>query len=115
MSLRRHLTGRTATIVVVVVAILLGFLSQFQIIGQVVVGLYGVVAVLNRIPHRTTIVLALLALGVVPVAIVAGRVMVATNFAVYAFLLFVTASIIIARELTQESKVILAQRRLPRE
>lgn len=115
MNFRRRISSRAATVVVVVVAIALGFLSQFQLFGQIVVGLYGVTAIISRMGSRTTIIMALLSLGVVPVAIVAGRFTVATNFATYAFLLFIVASVLLARELAVESKRILEQRRSSRE
>lgn len=115
MSLRHRISGRATTTLVVIVAIALGLLSQFQLFGQIVVGLYGITAIVTRMGSRTTIIMSLLSLVVVPVAIVAGRSTVATNFATYTFLLFVVASILIARELAVESKLILEQRRSSRE
>lgn len=108
---RARLSNRTRIVLVVIVATVLGFLSQFQILGQIAVGLYGILAILRQIPGRTTFILALMALATLPVAIVAGRGMVATNFATYTFLLFVVGAVQIVIELWDESKVILEEKR----
>lgn len=70
-----------------------GFLTQIQWIGYTVIVLYGVVVFRKDVPPQTTFILALAALGVVPVAIVVGNWLVAQNFGAYSFVLFVLAVI----------------------
>ena len=70
-----------------------GFLAQIQWIGHTVIVLYGIVAFRKDVPPQTTFILALAALGVVPVAIVVGNWLVAQNFGAYSFVLFVLAVI----------------------
>jgi hypothetical protein len=69
---------------------LFGFLAQIQWIGYVVIVLYTIFAYKRSLPPQTTFILALSALGVVPVAIVVGNWLIAQNFAAYSFVLFVT-------------------------
>lgn len=76
-----------------------GFLAQIQWIGYTVIVLYGVMAFRKALPPQTTFILALAALGVVPVAIVVGNWLVAQNFAAYSFVLFVLAVIQLAFDL----------------
>jgi len=70
-----------------------GFLAQIQWIGYTVIVLYGLFAFRRDLPAQTTFILALSALGVVPVAIVLGNWLIAQNFAAYSFVLFVLAVI----------------------
>lgn len=70
-----------------------GFLAQIQWIGYTVIVLYDIVAFRKDVPPQTTFILALAALGVVPVAIVVGNWLVAQNFGAYSFVLFVLAVI----------------------
>ena len=70
-----------------------GFLAQIQWIGYTVILLYGIFAFKKELPPQTTFILALSALGVVPVAIVVGNWLIAQNFAAYSFVLFVLAVI----------------------
>jgi hypothetical protein len=72
---------------------LFGFLAQIQWIGYVVIVLYACFAYRQSLPPQTTFILALSALGVVPVAIVIGNWLIAQNFAAYSFVLFVTGII----------------------
>lgn len=68
---------------------LLGFLAQFQWVGYIVIAGYAIFALIKRIPARLTFILALLTLGMVPVAIVLANWLVAQNFAAYSFVLLV--------------------------
>ena len=70
-----------------------GFLAQIQWIGYTVIVLYGIFTFRKALPPQTTFILALAALGVVPVAIVVGNWLIAQNFAAYSFVLFVLAVI----------------------
>lgn len=76
-----------------------GFLAQIQWIGYTVIVLYGIIAFRKVVPAQTTFILALAALGVVPVAIVVGNWLVAQNFAAYSFVLFVLAVIQLVADL----------------
>lgn len=81
---------------------LLGFLAQFQWLGHCAIGLYAVVAVWKHIPARKTFVLALLALGMVPFAIIVANWLIAQNFAAYAFVLFAFGMVSMTLELRRE-------------
>lgn len=80
----------------------LGFLAQFQWIGQIVIALYAVAALVRHIPARSTFMLALFTLGVVtPLGIMLSNLIVAQNFAAYSFILFLFGA----------GQIILEQRR----
>lgn len=81
---------------------LIGFLVQFQWIGYIVVIIYAVIALLRRIPARTTFILALVTLAVVPVAVLSLNELVARNFAAYSFALLVFGVISTVVELRRE-------------
>ena len=68
---------------------LLGFLAQFQWVGYILIAGYAVFALVRRISARTTFILALLTLGMVPVSIILANWLVAQNFAAYSFVLLV--------------------------
>lgn len=81
---------------------LLGFLAQFQWLGQSAIGVYAVIAIWQRVPARRTFVLALLALGMVPISIIAANWLIAQNFAAYAFVLFAFGMVSMTLELRRE-------------
>ena len=68
---------------------LIGFLAQFQWIGYVVIIIYAAIAFSKPLPAQTTFLLALLTLGVVPIAIILSNWPIAQNFAAYSFVLLV--------------------------
>jgi hypothetical protein len=72
-----------------------GFLAQIQWVGYIVIGVYLLFAYTQKLPPKVTFMLALWALGVVPVAIVLGNWLVAQNFAAYSFVLFVVGVIML--------------------
>jgi len=72
-----------------------GFLAQIQWVGYIVIGLYLLFAYKQKLPPQITFMLALWALGVVPVAIVLGNWLVAQNFAAYSFVLFAIGIIVL--------------------
>jgi hypothetical protein len=78
---------------VLAVAIALGFLAQFQIMGTIFITIYGVVSIVRRIPSRTTFILAVMSLAVTAVVLLVGRRVIAENFASYSFLLLIVATI----------------------
>lgn len=82
--------------------VLLGFLSQFQWIGHIVIAGYAIVALWRRIPARRTFMYALWSLGMVPVAIVLGNWVIAQNFAAYTFILFAVGVIHMVVDLQRE-------------
>lgn len=82
--------------------VLLGFLAQFQWIGHVIIFIYAIVAIRHRIPARITFIGALLALAMVPIAILAANWLVAQNFAAYAFVLFVFGIVSMTVDLQRE-------------
>ncbi|EDK72616.1 hypothetical protein TM7_0239 [candidate division TM7 genomosp. GTL1] len=86
----------------IAVASLIGFLSQIQWVGALAIGIYAVFALWRRIPSRLTFIVALFALGLVPVAIVFDRWYIAQNFGSYSFLLFMVGVFSLTFELRRE-------------
>lgn len=81
-----------------------GFLAQFQWVGYLIIFGYAVLAFIRHTPAQTTFVLALLALGMVPIAIVFSNWTVAENFAAYCFALLVLGVIMTTVELQREPR-----------
>ena len=96
--IKRHIS----TVGFLIGMLLLGFLAQFQWIGNCIIVLYAITVFWRRIPARVTFVAALLALAMVPIAILAANWLVAQNFAAYAFNLFVFGIIIMTVDLQRE-------------
>jgi hypothetical protein len=84
-------------------AILAGMFAQSAIFGQLAVVAYGIVAVVMRIPSRTTFILASLSMIATTLLLVLkGDVAFSQNFATYTFLLLVVGVITLNRELKKE-------------
>jgi hypothetical protein len=80
-----------------------GLAIQLLPLGEIVIGLYAVFALIRRVPSRTSFTLALFALiGVVVLLIIRGADTLSQNFAVYAFLLLVVGTISLALELRRQ-------------
>jgi hypothetical protein len=104
---RRHFGKKEVMLTLFVVIILIGgILVLHQSAGQLLVLLYGVVAVLKRIPARVTFICALVSLLLVPVslAIFGGFNVISSAFANYAFLLLMIGITSVAIELRREPK-----------
>lgn len=91
---------------VITLAIALGFLAQFQIMGIIFIAIYGIFSMIKRIPSRTSFILALLALGVTTATLLFGRRIIAENFASYSFLLLVVSIISVCLEQWRLSKML---------
>lgn len=91
---------------VLAVAIALGFLAQFQIMGTIFIIVYGIISVIKRIPSRTTFILAVISLGVTAVVLLVGRRAIAENFASYSFLLLIVATINLCLEQWRLSRLL---------
>jgi len=89
-----------------VVAMVLGVLAHFQLIGQIAIVLYMVGALVWHIASRNTFILALLALGTVPVTIALGQDRLSQNFAAYSFLLFAVGALQIVTEEYRHAKML---------
>lgn len=83
---------------------LLGFLAQFQWVGYIVIAVYAIYIFIRQRPARTTFVLALLTLAMVPIAIVLANWLVAQNFAAYSFVLLVLGVIVTVVDLQREAR-----------
>jgi len=71
-----------------------GLLLQSMAIGELLIGLYAVVALMKHIASRTTFALALVSLGCIVLLLFARPdSTLKTNFATYAFLLLVVGAI----------------------
>ncbi len=105
MPSRLHLTKKRLAIGVACVALLVGLaLVTQQSFGQLAVILYGLLAVIKKIPSRTTFVLALISLVLIPVtlAVFGGTNIVSSGLATYAFLLLIIGTICLGLELRRE-------------
>lgn len=67
---------------------LLGFLTQFQWLGHLLITAYAIYALFRHLPARLSFILALFTLGITPFGIILGNWIVAQNFAAYSFVLF---------------------------
>ena len=79
-----------------------GFLAQFQIVGIIFITVYAIVMLKMHLPARITFIVALLALSMVPTAILAGNWLIAQNFAAYAFVLFCWGVVALTTDLQRE-------------
>ncbi|HJQ08780.1 MAG TPA: hypothetical protein VJ836_04855 [Candidatus Saccharimonadales bacterium] len=80
-----------------------GFLAQSAAFGQLAVILYGLIAVIWRLPSRVTFILALMSMSTtVIMTTIMPNDLLSQNFATYTFLLLVVGVISLSRELKQE-------------
>jgi hypothetical protein len=86
--------------------VVLGFMAQSAIIGQLLIVIYGIACLIWRIASRTTFLLATLTI-VATIIIVAtqNNSLSAQNFASYAFLLLVVGIITSAREMREQRRL----------
>jgi hypothetical protein len=92
-------------ILVLVVALALGLSLQSQVLGEIVLGFYLVVAVILGLSSKTSFGLALLAFVIVAVSeAIMPKSDIAANFAVYAFFLLLIGSILLILETRRQSK-----------
>lgn len=101
----REKRGKSISVLFFVGMALLGFLAQFQWIGQIAITIFAVYALITHMAARKVYAIALLMLGMVPLSIVVGNWLVAQNFAAYSFLAFVFGIVIMTAELRRELKV----------
>lgn len=83
-------------------AAVLGFLAQFQWVGDIVLVIFTVIALVRRLPAKIVFTAALWALGVVPIAIFFSNWVVAQNFAAYSFLLLAIGVVFTTIDLKRE-------------
>ena len=96
---RRALRGTLSTAGLIAVVLLTGTAAQTLAVGEVMIAAYAVYVLVRRVPSRTTFMLALVSLAAVAVMQIVGKdAMLASNFAVYAFLLAFVGVATLARE-----------------
>lgn len=84
---------------IVIVAVIVGLLMQTLIFGEIAIGIYAVLALLLRFSSRTTFQLAFITLiGILLLSAIGKDITLATNFAVYTFLLLGVGTILLIRE-----------------
>lgn len=83
-------------------ALSLGLVVRSVVVGQIAVLVYAVLVFVYKIESRTTFILGLAALGVVLVSSLRGDSVLATAFAIYAFLLLAIGTISLAREVRDD-------------
>ena len=88
----------------VLIMALVGFLAQYQWIGYLVILAYVVYSFIKRLSARTTFAIALMTLGMVPVAILFSGWTIAQNFAAYCFTLLAFGVIVTTVELQREPR-----------
>lgn len=86
-----------------VFAIIVAMAFIYQVAAELIIIIYGIVAVVRRIRARTTFILAVAALACAPLAAAAGYGGAAATFSSYAFLFLVIGTICLARELSRGS------------
>jgi len=87
------------TAAVLVAAVCVGLFIQSLAFGEILIGVYAAVALVRRIPSRSTFLLALI--GLITVALLTalqGDSDTSDNFAVYVFLLLVVGTVSLGRE-----------------
>ena len=99
---RRLIDSRGGFLLFLCAMVILGFLSQFQWIGQVLIAAYAVIALWRRVPARRTFMYGLWSLGMVPLAIIVGNWVIAQNFAAYTFILFAVGVVHMVVDLQRE-------------
>lgn len=98
---------------IVIAAMAAGILAQSEIIGQLFVVIYGIVAFIWKIPSRTTFTIALLSLiATTLLLIVRSNVPLAQSFATYTFLLLIAGVITLGRELKKEGGRVYNNRKI---
>lgn len=76
-----------------------GFLIQTMALGMLVIAIYGIYAIIARVPSRTTFMLAALSVGAVTVLLLLKpNAELAGNFSTYTFLLLVIGVFTLLRE-----------------
>lgn len=102
----QHRFNRKQTIVVLVAAAILigGALVTHQPLGQPLIVLYGIVALIKRVSSQITFTLALgtFIITVVSLVIIGGPNIISVSFAEYAFLLLIIGTTILGLELYRE-------------
>lgn len=88
---------------VIFLGLALGFFVYSLVVGQIILLIYAVCAIVFRIASRTTFLLALMSLGMVLFATVQSKSALASVFAVYAFLLLTIGTLSLGREARTES------------
>jgi len=76
-----------------------GFMIQTMALGMLVIGIYGIYAIVTRVPSRTTFMLAALCVGAVTILLLLKpNAELAGNFSTYTFLLLVIGVFTLLRE-----------------
>lgn len=97
----------------ILTGVTLGFFVQSVLLGQLAVILYGIAAIIWRLESRTSFTLALLSIAAAVIMLFTqNSIMMAHNFASYAFLLLLVGIICAARE-ARERRSLLAKKRGP--
>jgi hypothetical protein len=76
-----------------------GFMIQTMALGMLVIGIYGIYAIVTKVPSRTTFMLAALCVGAVTILLLLKpNAELAANFSTYTFLLLVIGVFTLLRE-----------------
>lgn len=84
---------------IIIAAVIVGLFMQTLVFGEIAIGIYAILALLLRFSSRTTFQLAFITLiGIVLLSVIGKDVTLATNFAVYTFLLLGVGTVLLIRE-----------------
>jgi len=108
---RRFRLARLQLPAIIAAAMLSGVLAQSAAFGQLGIAIYGVTAIIWRIPSHTTFTLALLSMGTSVLIIFRGNGPLAENFATYTFLFLVVGVITLIREVKKEGGRVYSNRK----
>ncbi len=99
-----RLASYVQVVVVIVAAAVAGLVFQSLPLGEIAIAAYGIIALARSIASRTTFILALVALGIVPVLMLIGQPFLSENFATYAFILLIVAILSVLKEVYRGRK-----------
>lgn len=98
----QHLTNRLQLPLVIIGGMIGGVLVQSLVAGQIILAIYAIVALIFRIDSRTTFVAAFLSVcALVGLIVFKGGTPLATNLAVYSFILLIIGAMTLWRELRE--------------
>lgn len=84
---------------IIIAAVIVGLFMQTLVFGEIEIGIYAILALVLRFSSRTTFQLAFITLiGIVLLSVIGKDVTLATNFAVYTFLLLGVGTVLLIRE-----------------
>lgn len=101
---KRQWRERLKWAVVIAVSLFAGLLLQVFPLGYLAVVIYGVIAIIKRLPSRLTFTLALVTLTLAPLGVALGQAALANGFSLIGFLLLTVGVVTLGIELIKERR-----------